>query len=322
MTVSDMIDYKTQRPAKVRWFVVTQWNVNCDYEALLKYKSGQIRFICYGAEVCPKSGREHHQLFLYMRGNTTYGKKQLGKLGSMFGPIHCNVEPMWGRVDENEYYCSKESDLIKHGDEPKQGRRGDIDECAKSIMAGEFTVDQLCVENPGFFHQYGRTMDRIERIALRKRWRSWMTLGEWITGPSGSGKSHRAFRGYDPETHYSVCVQDLAGGQWWDGYCGQEIVIINEFRGQIPFSELLDLVDKYPKTVRNRGREPVPFLARKVIITSICTPQECYPNVDWYTRGYQFDRRFAVETLASRCDQKCSEGNNGTSEHFKRRRIS
>jgi len=310
-----MIDLKSRRPAKVRWFVVTQWNLDCDYDALLKYKSGQIRYICYGKETCPKTGKFHHQLFMYMRGNTTYGKKQLGKLGGMFGPIHCHVEPMWGRVDENEYYCSKESELIKHGDEPKQGRRGDIDECAASIMAGELTVDQLCVENPGFFHQYGRTMDRIEAIALRKRWRSWMTLGEWITGPTGAGKSHRAFKMWDPETHYSLNIQD---GGWWDGYTGQETVVINEFRGQIAFSELLDLVDKWPKTVRQRNKEPVPFLARKVIISSICGPRECYPNVA-LDRWGQFDRRFTVIHVDHRSDQKCSEGNNGTSEHKKRK---
>jgi len=309
-----MIDRKSGRPSKVRWFVVTQWNVDCDYEALLK-ESKDIRFLTYGAETCPETGRPHHQMFMYLRGNTTYGNRTLNRLGNLFGPIHCKVMPMFGKVDENEYYCSKESELVKHGDEPKQGRRGDIDECAASIMAGEFTVDQLCVENPGFFHQYGRTMDRLETIALRRKWRKWMTLGEWITGPTASGKSHIAYQNFDPATHYIFNVQDKG---WWDGYCGQETVIINEFRGQIAFSELLDLVDKWPKMVRWRNKESVPFLAKKVIISSICSPRECYPNVA-YDRWGQFDRRFEVVTLKSRSDQKCSEGNIETSEHKRKR---
>ena len=68
-------------------------------------------------------------------------------------------------------------------------------------------------------------------------------------------------------------------GGWWDGYTGQETVIINEFRGGIAYSELLDLLDKYPKTVRRRCREPVPFLAKRVIITSVLQPKEVYCNL-------------------------------------------
>ena len=67
-----------------------------------------------------------------------------------------------------------------------------------------------------------------------------MTQGTYIHGPSGVGKSHMAFQGFTPETHYVKCLED----EWWDGYTGQPIVIINEFRGQIKLSELFDLVDK------------------------------------------------------------------------------
>ena len=114
-------------------------------------------------------------------------------------------------------------------------------------------------------HQYGRTLDRLEAIALRKKVRKWQTQGVWYTGPTSSGKSHAVFTNthgeygsYDPETHYlkNLCEE------WWDGYKGQSIVIFNEFRGQVPFSELLDLCDKWPKTVKQRNKEPVPFLAR------------------------------------------------------------
>jgi len=199
--------------------------------------------------------------------------------------------------------------LIKVGDEPKQGRRDDLDETKEAILNGELSVDELALENPMMVHMYGRTLDRIEDISLRKKFRSWMTKGLWISGASGTGKSHKAFEGFNPDTHY---VENLSE-DWWDGYCGQEIVIFNEFRGQVRFSELLDLCDKYPKTVRRRGREPVPFLARTVIITSIHTPEQCFSSVSdepWE----QFHRRFETEVLKT--SQKWSEGNNRTSDVF------
>jgi hypothetical protein len=41
------------------------------------------------------------------------------------------------------------------------------------------------------------------------------------------------------------------------------------------FSELLlDLVDRWPKTVKIRNREPRPFLAKTLLITSSMTPEE------------------------------------------------
>jgi hypothetical protein len=131
-----------------------------------------------------------------------------------------------------------------------------------------------------------------------------MTKCDWVYGPTGTGKSHYAFSNYSPETHY-VYPND---GGWWDGYVGQEVVIINEFRGGIMYSELLDLLDKYPKQVRRRGREPVPFLAKLIIITSSKHPCSCYDGV--YQEDDSIDQLLRRINLI-KMDQKLSEGNTG-----------
>ncbi|APA62651.1 putative replication protein [uncultured virus] len=282
-------------PHKVRWFVFTNYDVNTDYKV-----GKDIRFIAYGNEVCPTTGRPHHQGFLYTHVNQCHGKRNLHKLAQILNKeSNPHVEPMYGKITDNEYYCSKENELIKIGDEPKQGARGDIQESCNEILAGKRTADQVCVENPEFFHQYGRTLDRVQEIAFRKQFRKEMTKGIWYTGPSGAGKSHKAFTDFHPDTHYSKNLCD----EWWDGYTGQETVILNEFRGQIKFAELLDLTDKWPKTVKVRNKAPVPFLAKTLIITSVKRPEDIYINQTgepWE----QFSRRFDVFELESA--QKCS----------------
>lgn len=102
-----------------------------------------------------------------------------------------------------------------------------------------------------------------------------MTKCDWYYGPTGTGKSHAAFRDFDPLTTYVHNVHDHG---WWDGYCGQETVIINELREEIPYGQILDLIDKNPCTVRRRCSQPTPFLAKKIIITSALSPRGIYKD--------------------------------------------
>ena len=249
---------------KKRWFIVTNWN--CDINIINELiDTKKIRYVGYYPEICPNTKKQHFQMYVYMYNNLSSSVKNLNKIGDWFGKVHCYVEVMHGKIWENEGYCSKENngELLKLGIEPKQGLRGDLDETKDLILSGELNAEEIAIQNPMFYHQYGRTMEKLTSIALRKQWRQWMTLGEWVYGESGSGKSHYAFTNYHPNTHY---VKNL-NEDWWDGYTGQEIVIFNEFRCQITLSELLDLVDKWPKTVKWRNRESVPFLAKKVMLS-------------------------------------------------------
>jgi hypothetical protein len=192
--------------------------------------------------------------------------------------------------------------MIHFGVKPKQGFRNDLEGIKDSILEQKLSVEEICIQNPNLYHQYGRTLNKLEDIALRKRFRTEMTKCEWVYGPTGCGKSHHAFKDYNPDTHY-VYPND---GGWWDGYTGQEVVIINEFRGGIMYSELLELLDKWPKTIRRRNREPVPFLAKLVIITSSMRPFEVYKGiVESGDSISQLHRRVKLIKM----EQKWSEGN-------------
>lgn len=117
----------------------------------------------------------------------------------------------------------------------------------------------------------------------------------WLWGATGVGKSHTAFAGFNPETHYVKTLED----EWWDGYTGQATVILNDFRGQIVFSNLLTLIDKWPTSVKRRGREPFPFISKQVIITSDKPPEIIYYNVDKDRIG-QLLRRIEIHEVTAR----------------------
>jgi hypothetical protein len=208
-------------------------------------------------------------------------------------------------------YCKEDGAYVERGRISMPGAASVIQDLCEQIEDG-VTPDDLVVENPGAMHQYGRIVDRRYGIFLRRKWRTWMTQGIWYCGPTGTGKSHVAYEGFDPVTHY-VFRNDHG---WWDGYNGQKIVIFNDFRGsEIAYNILLQLVDKFPMYVSCRNKEPVPFLAETVIITSPYSPEELYGGkADHVDSLEQLIRRFTVVQMNVRFLQPVSERSGGNNE--------
>lgn len=291
-------------PAQSRTFVFTNFNLDFDYKAVVDRPG--VDYIAYGAEVCPTTNRAHHQGWIRLsnsKGVSTSVKNCIKLSKEFLGG--CWMEGMGGSLAQNDRYCSKENSgtLIEFGTRPKQGERGDLKDVVARVMAGA-SVDDLLIDDPGFYHQFGRTLRDAEDVALRKRWRTWMTMGIWLWGPTSVGKTFHAMTGFDGASHYVKNLKE----EFWNGYTGQANVIFNEFRGQVKFGELLDLVDKWPKSVPIKCREQQPFLAKKVMITSCKPPEAIYSGaLDQAESIAQLERRFIVIHL----DRRYSKGEMG-----------
>jgi len=267
-----------------RWCFTLHNYTEEDIKRLLQHNT---TYIIFGKEICPDTGRPHLQGYMEFKSETSR-RTQIKKLHPTIW-----LKKSRGDAEDNEKYCSKDGDYYEKGEAKMQGKRSDLERVAKELMETSLTVDEIAVDSPTFYHQYGRTLSKIEDIKMRKKYRTEMTKGIWLYGKTGVGKSHQAFENFTPETHY-VYPNDNG---WWDGYAQQETVIINEFRGQIAYGELLDLVDKYPKSVKRRGREPLPFTSKLIIITSSLSPAEVYKNLSQNDTLEQLIRRFDIKEL-------------------------
>lgn len=263
-----------------------------------EFDDNLMKWLIFSLEECPDTKRLHYQSFVYF-----YDKKSFKSVSKYFGNSHVEFKHEMATYVDNRQYIKgpynkdgkvkpENPTFEEFGTMPEQGKRTDIMKYKNEILDGK-TVDEITLENPMAFHCYGRTLERVEAIALRKQFRKEMTKGIWYSGPSGSGKSHAVFSDYSPETHYIKNLNE----DWWDGYKGQPIVILNEFAGQLPYWELMDLVDKFPKMVKWRCRESVPFLAKEIRIASIRTPEQCYYNREDFS---ELERRFTVHILKPR----------------------
>lgn len=283
---------------RTRLWCFTNFNLEFNYKSIFDNKKFHIRYIAYGEEVCPSTNRKHHQGWLYFDSD----KESIKQVSKMLGNANCR--PCKGNIEQQENYCSKEGHYTEIGICPnKQGARTDLEEVKNNILNGLIKCDEIACEKPSLYHQYGRTLTKIEDIALRRKWRNWMTEGIWYYGETGCGKSEKAFENYNPLTHYKYTEE------WWDGYIGQETLIIDELRGDtIRFREILALADKHPHYVKRRCREPIPFLAKQIIITSALHPKDIFTNLNADDKLDQLYRRFKIIKL-DKIPQKCLEGN-------------
>lgn len=232
-----------------------------------------ITYLVYGYEEAPTTGKKHLQGYFEFNTQMTISNLKKKLDNQQYAFFQCNAS-----AEHNRNYATDndKNKFVEIGSPKKQGERTDLKNLKDEIMNKQITVREIIKENPDMYHKYGRTLEKIEEISNENVFRNWQTTCDWYYGPTGVGKSHKAFENYNPETHY--IWKDDNG--WQDGYKGQEIVIINEFRGKIPYEELLLLIDKWPHNLRRRGRPPVPFLAKHIIITSSMSPKECYKDLE------------------------------------------
>jgi len=195
---------------------------------------------------------------------------------------------MWQHTEPGENWEGEFAGAFPVG----QGKDEAFRELCEDIREGRVTIEDIKRSDPMMFHMYGRTLQEMEATFMQSQFRNWMTEGLWLTGEGGCGKSHAAFLGFDPQQSY-VWKDDNG---WQDGYRGQPIIIMNDFRGHtMKFSELMELVDKYPHEIRRRGKCPTPNLARLVIITSVLPPKVAYRHcLKELANWKQFERRFEV----------------------------
>jgi len=93
-------------------------------------------------------------------------------------------------------------------------------------------------------------------------------------GTTGTGKSRRAW-----EEATMEAFPKNPNTKFWDGYRGDEHVVIDEFRGRINISYLLQWLDRYPVIVEIKGSATV-LRAKHIWITSNLDPRLWYPDED------------------------------------------
>lgn len=253
-----------QRQRATAW-VFTLNNYTSEEEQAIKGWVGEklAKFACFGREQ-GENGTPHLQGYVEF-----CGKKSLSTLRRINGRIHW--ERRKGSAKQAIDYCKKDGDFWQEGVCSGQGRRSDLAKIKEAIEEGK---DEAFIANE-YFNQwvvYRRSFAAYRSLLSTKRtWKSFINV---IWGDTGMGKTRLVF-----DLHKDDDVFVYPGGGWFDGYTGQQVVLFDDFRGSgsgVEVGFLLRLLDRYPMQVPIKGGF-VPWVPKKIYITSNCDP------TDWYT---------------------------------------
>ncbi len=238
-----------------------------NWKAFYEEYSDVIRYICWGNEICPTTGKPHLQGWIQFRF-----VKRLGRIKRMCGSKSLHLEPMWGREFHNEDYCKKDNDFHTYGKFISQGYRTDI-ECAIKIIREGNGMTALEDIVPTMIMRYHSGLKELIKINQKKISKKFRKLDVTVhTGTTGTGKTRSAV-----EKNPDAFMINGDQMEWWDGYEGESTIIIDEYNNDVNITRMLKLLDGYQMRLPVKGSF---VYARwdKVIITTNLTKDQLHPN--------------------------------------------
>jgi len=257
---------------RVNNFVFTMFNYSARtlVDLLALVDDGVLKYIGFGLEVCPDTKRKHLQGVAQIgNGAKLIAWSTFAKKTSMFN--NCTVLAMRGTIEVARHYCMKgdakwvkgkglqnpcsNADFRENGEMVGRGGNKSTDtlhEVMDMLRAGKPVDDLLMMpEYDSIAIKHYKTLVAISARFQPKRIRGAKPIVYWWWGPTGCGKTESVYERW--EKKFKIW-QSSNSMQWFDGYDGHEVAILDDFRpDQCTFAWLLRILDQYALKVPVKG---------------------------------------------------------------------
>jgi len=256
---------------KSRHAVFTVNNYTVQEVEALRLNGATSKHLVFGYEIAPSTGTPHLQCFICWEN-----PRSILAFRDSFTTKDIHIEThLKGTHMQASDYCKKSEskdplrnpNFEEFGDCPRQGARTDFASALEEIKSG-VPVEEVVDNQPQLLPMI-RSLETYKNRLLKPLQRDVNVIVLW--GDSGTGKSRWAYEQF-PDLYSKPPTK------WWDGYSGQKTVLLDDFYGYIPHSELLNVLDRYPFHAEVKCSY-VWAQWTTVIITSNKSPEF------WYTRG-------------------------------------
>lgn len=258
-----------------------------------------LRYICFGDETCPDTGRRHMQgyaeLHRPMRGSSV--QKLLARLGC---DPKCHIEVARAHREANLSYCRKEGTFHEAGSWKAGGQGARCDllpaiEFAKTAPTAWDLIEQFPIE----FCKYSRGLDRIRVLAAKRAARHYRPIEVHVLwGDPGTRKTDRTGLNRDHDVFSVACGDTFP----FDNYDGEGTIVFDDFYGQLRCADMLSWCNgQYGAVTIKHGAAYRAWT--KVYITSNTAPDTWYPNVPQNVRRAFLSRLTTVTHVVGACER-------------------
>ena len=216
---------------------------------MFNFDKEKIKYVIWGREICPKSGRKHLQGYAcFLRTHRIPSAQKI--LG--IGKSHMEVKSKNSSREQCRDYCMKDGDWEEWGQFEKRTKE-DLFNLPIGIIKQEY---------PEFFCRYHKGLEKLQPKG--DKWRDVDVTVLW--GESGSGKTRTVM---EMDSVYKLDPPY----KWFDGYEGENILLLDDYEsGSINRGLLLNLLDGYRMRLETKGSHTY-ALWKKVYITSNENPK-------------------------------------------------
>lgn len=253
-----------EEPEKTRWqgriFLITL-NQEEKWPRLREYlHTKPVQYMYAAHEVAPTTGHDHMHIFImYTRKIALYKSKTEG------ARIDIVTQTWWNALE----YCKKQGmEVEEYGEHPI---RSTVPKGLTIRDVMEMDEVQLVELKASSFNYVRNIRSELLNTQIRKNRHYAPIEFEWYYGPTGTGKSRKAFEEGATPIQY-------ANGFFTD-WAGSKVLVYEEFRGQVPYHLMLQLTDAYHGyyALNIKGGFRVLDID-KLIVTSPLRPEHCYPR--------------------------------------------
>lgn len=260
--------------SRSRGWCFTLNNYSFDEENLVYSLSWErdLVYVVVGKEI-GESGTPHLQGYIYNQN-----KKSLGQVKNLLERAHWEAQK--GTFEQAINYCKKDGDYFEYGEIPKtpkqKGSSGGVAEQERWDLARKAAEEGRFNDIPSdIYFRFDVAAHRLRNRALQE---GLVDLDgelehEWWYGDPGTGKTSRARKEYP-----TAFLKDPKE-RWWDGYDGEEVVIIDDFdKYQIAQSgDMKRWLDRYVLQAPFKGGY-MKIRPKKIIVTSNYHPSDIWDD--------------------------------------------
>lgn len=241
---------KPDRTTKVRSWFVTWNNYPDDIIDRLNKPNSHVKWYVCGFELCPTTGTPHAHLVINLTEPQRINWLKKNVLGD--NTPHCERV---GNQEKCIEYCKKDGNFKESKTVPGQGqgKRNDLEAAINTLKNAKGNIKQVCDEHAKTYVKFHQGLEKLATHINAPQYRKELKV-YWLYGATGTGKSKWFYDNIMAENSETTWVCFDEAYKWFDGYCGQRVVLFEDFRSDlIKFNYLLRLLDVYPMTVQIKG---------------------------------------------------------------------